>query len=82
MIDETINHISESSKLVQRENKTRHIWVGKVIHKELCRKFKFNCTIKCSMHKPESTLENETKKILKKFKKKNRILQFQSENQT
>ena len=33
--DETINHIiSECSKLAQKEYKTRHDWVGKVIHYE------------------------------------------------
>ena len=26
------NHISECSKLAQKEYKTRHDWVGKVIH--------------------------------------------------
>ena len=31
--DETINHIiSECNKLAQKEYKTRHDWVGKVIH--------------------------------------------------
>ena len=30
--DETINHIRECSKLAQKEYKTRHDWVGKVIH--------------------------------------------------
>ena len=35
-IDETINHIiSECSKLAQKEFKTRHDWVGKVIHCEI-----------------------------------------------
>ena len=39
--DETINHIiSEYSKLAQ-EYKARHDWVGKVIHCEMCKKFKF-----------------------------------------
>ena len=34
--DETINHvISECSKLAQKEYKTRHDWVGKVIHGEI-----------------------------------------------
>ena len=38
--DETINHIlSECSKLAQKEYKTRHDWVGKVIHWEMCKKF-------------------------------------------
>ena len=40
--DETINHIiSECSKLSQKEYKTRHDWVGKVIHWELCKMLKF-----------------------------------------
>ena len=30
--DETINHISECSKLAQKEHKTRYNWVGKMIH--------------------------------------------------
>ena len=31
--DETINHIiNECSKLAQKEYKTRHDWVGKVVH--------------------------------------------------
>ena len=42
--DETVNNISECSKLVQKEKKTRHDWVGKVIHKELCKKLKFDPT--------------------------------------
>ena len=38
--DETIHHIiSECSKLVQKEYKTRHDWVGKVIHWEMCKTF-------------------------------------------
>ena len=37
--DEAINHIiSECCKLAQKEYKTRHDWVGKVIHWELCKK--------------------------------------------
>ena len=39
--DETINHIiSECSKLARKEYKVRHNWVGKVIHWEMCKKFK------------------------------------------
>ena len=35
---ETINHIiSECSKLAQKEYKTRHYWVAKVIHCEMCK---------------------------------------------
>ena len=43
--DETINHIiSECSILAQKEYKARHDWVGKVIHWEMCKKFKFDHT--------------------------------------
>ena len=39
--DETINHIiNECSKLAQKEFKTRHYWEGKMIHWEICEKFK------------------------------------------
>ena len=49
--DETINHIiSDCSKLAQREYKERHDWVGKVIHWEMCKKFKFDHTNKWYMH--------------------------------
>ena len=58
MIDETINNmISECNKLAQN---TRHDWEGKVIHLELCKKFKFGHTNKCYMSNPESVLENNT----------------------
>ena len=44
---ENINHIiSECRKLAQKEYKTRHDWVGKVIHWEMCKKFKFDHTNK------------------------------------
>ena len=66
--DETVNHIeSESSKLAQNEFKTRHDWVGKVIHWELCKKLNFHHASKWYTHKPESVLENETHKILLDF---------------
>ena len=44
--------------------KTRHDWVGKVIHWEMCKKFKFNHTNKCYMHNPAAILENDTHKLL------------------
>ena len=56
--DETINHISGCSKLAQKEYKTRHDWVGKVIHWEMCKKFKFDHT-----NNPAPVLENDTHKI-------------------
>ena len=41
--DEMINHIiSEHNKLVQKVYKTRHAWMGDVIHWELCKRFKFD----------------------------------------
>ena len=66
--DETVNYIiSECSKLVQKEYKTRRDWVGKVIHWELCKKFTFEHANKWYMHKPESVQENETYKLLFDF---------------
>ena len=66
--DETINHIiSEFSKLAQREYKARHDWVGKVIHWEMCKKFKFDHTNKSYMHNPAPVLENATHKFLWDF---------------
>ena len=63
--DETINHIiSECNKLAQKEYKTRHDWVGKVIHCEMCKNFKFDYTNKWYMHNPAPVLENNTDKLL------------------
>ena len=59
--------ISERSELAQRECKTKHDRVGKVIHWELCKKFKFDHTNKWYMHNPESFLEKETHKLLWDF---------------
>ena len=55
-----INHINESSKLVQKEYKTKHNWVGKVIHWELCKTIKFDYTNKPYMQNTKSVLVNET----------------------
>ena len=69
--DETINLIiSECSKLAQKEYKARHDWVGKVIHWEMCKKFKFDHTNKWYMHKPAPVLENYTHKLLWDFDRK------------
>ena len=66
--DETINHIiSECSKLAQREYKARHDWVGKGIHWEMCKKFKFDHTNKWYMHNPAPVLENDSHKLLWDF---------------
>ena len=66
--DETINHtISECSKLALKEYKTRHDLVGKVIHWEMCKKFKFDHTNKWYMHNPAPVLENDPQKLLWDF---------------
>ena len=66
--NETINHIiSEFSKLAQREYKARHDWVGKVIHWEMCKKFKFEYTNKWYMHNSAPVLENDKHKLLWNF---------------
>ena len=63
--DETINHIiSECRNLAHKEYKSRHDWVGKVIHWEMCKKFKFDHTNKWYMHNPAPVLENDTHKLL------------------
>ena len=62
--DETIKHLSECSKLAQKVYKTRHDWLGMVIHWELCKKFRSNHTNKWYMHHLESVLENEMHKLL------------------
>ena len=63
--DETINHIiSECSKLAPNECMTRHNWVGKEIHWELCKKLKFRHTSKWYMCNTASVLENDTHKLL------------------
>ena len=62
--EETINHkISECSKLVRKEYKARHDWVGKVIHWEMSKKFKFDHANKWYMHNPAPLLENGTRKL-------------------
>ena len=66
--DETINHIiSECSKLAQKEYKARHKWVVKVIHWEMCKKFKFDHANKWYMHNQALVLENATHKLLWDF---------------
>ena len=66
--NETVNHIIiECSKLAQKEFKTRHKWMGNVIHWELCKKFKFAHTNKWFIHNLASVLENDTHKLLWHF---------------
>ena len=59
--DETINHImNECSKLTQKEDKNGLDWVGKVIHWEMCEKFRFDYTNKRYVHNPAAVLKNVT----------------------
>ena len=63
--DEIVNHIiSKCSKLGQKEYKTRHDWVGKVVHWKMC---KFGNTTKWYINKLESVLKNKIHKILWDF---------------
>ena len=67
--DEMINHIiSKCIKLAQKEYKTRHHWVCKMIYWELCKKFKFDHPNRWYIHNPESVLEIETHKLLYGFR--------------
>ena len=66
--DETINHIiSECSKSAQKDYRARQALLGKVIHWEMCKKFKFDHTNKWYMHNPLPVLENDTHKLLWDF---------------
>ena len=66
--DETINHvISECSKLALKEYNTKLDWMGKVIHWEMCKEFKFHHTNKWNMHNPAVVVENDTHKLLWDF---------------
>ena len=66
--DKSINLIiSECGKLEQKEYKARHDWVGKGIHWEMCKKFKFDHANKSYMHNPAHVLENDTHKLLWDF---------------
>ena len=59
--------INECSKSAQKEYKIRHDLVGKVSHRELCKKWKLDHMYKWYIHNPESVLENETHKLLWDF---------------
>ena len=62
-----INNISHDKTWTQKEYKTRHIGVRKVIHWEICKKSKFDHAIKWYMHNPAAVLENNTQKLLWDF---------------
>ena len=62
-INEHLNTLASSCK----EYKTREDWVGKVIHREICKKFTFDHTNKWYMHNPVHVLEYDTHKLLWDF---------------
>ena len=53
--------------MAQKEYKARHDWVGKVIQREMCEKFKFDHANKWYMHNPAAVLENDKHKLLWDF---------------
>ena len=61
--DEIINHIiSECSKLAQKECKSRHNRLGKVIYGELCKKLKFDNMNKwyiCTTQNPSKRMKHK-----------------------
>ena len=66
--DDMINHIvNECNKLAQKEYQTRHDWVGKVIHWEMCKKLKFDHKNKWYKHKATSVQENYTHELIWEF---------------
>ena len=63
-----INHtLRKGSKSTQKEYKTRHDWVGNMIHWKLSKKLKFDHMNKWYMRNPESVLENETHNVILGF---------------
>ena len=58
-----VKNNNNGSKLAQKEYKVRHHWVGKVIHWEMSKKFKFDQANKWYMHNPAPVLENDTHKL-------------------
>ena len=59
--------VSHCRQLTQKECKTRHDKVGKVINRELCKKLKFDYTTELYMHKLGSVLLGEMHKIFWNF---------------
>ena len=53
--------------MLEKQNQSRHGWVEKMIHWELCKRLKFYHTNKWYVYKPDSILENETHNILWDF---------------
>ena len=54
-VDYVVIETKHYKRMQQKEYKTRHDWVGKVIHWELCKKFKFGQT---GFHPEEWDVQN------------------------
>ena len=54
-------------QISEKGYKTRLDWVSKVIHWEMCKKFRFDHTNKWYMHNPTPVLEKNTHKLLWDF---------------
>ena len=66
--DETVQHILCSCpKFAQTECKKRHDVVGRVIHGELCKEYRVECSDKWYEHSPKSVEENEEVNLLWDF---------------
>ena len=66
--DESINHhLSECSKMTQKEYKRRHDWMGKKVHWEVCRNYGLETKAKWYEYEPQAVCENEEYKILWDF---------------
>ena len=67
-VDESINHVlSECSKLVQKEYKRRHDWVGKRVHWDVSKVCGFKVKDKWYEHEPEAVMVNDDYRILWDF---------------
>ena len=58
---------NNNNKLAQKKYKATHDWVGKVIHWEMYKKFRFDHTNKWYMHNPAAVLENDIHKLVWDF---------------
>ena len=62
-VDETTDHLSEGSKMAQKEYKCRHDGVRKKIHWDLSKKFGVHASRKWHNYGPGDVVENDTCKI-------------------
>ena len=71
---EIVNHISKYGNQAQKEYKTRHNRVKKLIHWELCKRLKLDHTTKWYMCKPKSVLKYKVYKILLDFETQKELI--------